>query len=153
MNAGMQFDSRQMDIASGAYVEHKVPITVAKNEIVKVYHIVLFIEMAAAGNSFRSYFSLKTAKGDNVAPPEADENLLLSDKHTFWRPAYRIDAGFLRTTWSEEIYFDPPLILIREPRIISKSPSQVVYLNAFWCYTKEKISEAELTRFMVKKHY
>lgn len=150
MKAGMQFDS--VNIYNAAVLqESRFPISIAKDEVVLLRQIHLGLEVTGATTSARIYFSLKSAKGDAIAPPEAEGDLI-SDKHTFLRIAYNI-ALQTQLTYEENIYFDPPIILIREPRIIVTTGSVTGYVNAFFYYTKEKVKESDLTRFMVKKHH
>jgi hypothetical protein len=150
MKSGMQFDS--VNVYNAAVLqESKVPISFAKDEIAFLHQLHIGIEVTGATTSARVYFSLKSAKGNGVAPPEAEGDLI-SDKHTFLRIAWNIAVG-LERTYEDTIYFDPPIILIREPRVIVTTGSVTGYVNAFFYYTKEKVSSADLTRFMVKKHH
>ena len=149
MKAGMQFDS--VNIYNAAVLrESAVPLSLAKDEVVLLRQIHLGVEVTGGTTSARVYFSLKSAKGENVAPLEA-EGELIEDKHTFLRIAWNI-AACCRRTYEDTIYFDPPIVLIRAPRIIVTTGSVTGYVNAFFYYTKEKVSSADMTRFMVKRH-
>lgn len=151
MKAGMQFDSRQI-YSPTTLLEFRMPISLAKNEICRLHGVVASLEPDAAGTSMRAYFSLKSARNDGAAPPEG-ENELMGDKHTFWKCAHRIEAGYLNIAKSFWLGLDPGIVMIREPRIIFISGAQNGYINSFWYYTKEKIGDRDLTSFMVKKHH
>ena len=154
MKAGLQFDSRQMS-ASGGFVEYSVPISVAQNEVVKLHAIHGSFQMGGVDYSMRAYFNLKTVKDDGNTAPES-ENDLMEDKHTFWRMGYKAimtASGVFRYTHSETIYFSIPLVLIRQPRVCFTGGGALAsYLNTFWYYTKDKVTDSDLTKFMVKRH-
>ena len=156
MKSGLQFDSKNIT-GTVTFVEHSLPISVARDEIVKLHKISITHEHGVvAATSMRAYFSLKSVKVDGEIAPE-DENELIQDKHTFWRVAWRIGwtvDGFRAMTYDTQVDFNPPIYLVRQPRVVyyggSSSPS---YLNVFCYYTKEKIGAEKLTRLMVQKHH
>jgi len=156
MKTGMQFDSRQV---SGTVTlrEHYLPISLAQNEIAKLHQIsVTYEHGVVTASSMRGYFSLKTVKEDGAVAPET-ENALIEDKHTFWRIAHRLVwsvDGYAPHTWKDKITWNPPIILVRTPRIVFYGGSGgPAYLNIFCYYTKEKVSKSDLTVLMVKRHH
>lgn len=148
---GLQFDSRQYSVGT-AFTEYKLPINVGPDEVVVLHSIDVGIELPTAAISVRGYFSLKSVKVDGAVAPEV-ENDLLTDKHTFWRFGYRIAAGGLIQTSHPQMWFDPPLILIRQPRIcVVSSSATSTYYNVFLYYTKEKVTRDKMAQLIVKKH-
>lgn len=157
MKEGMQFDSKQINLSAN-FMEDAAPIIVAQNEIVHLHMVHAGIEVGSTGaQSVRAYFNLKSVAQDHAIAPET-ENVLMEDKNTFWRIAKyesTIGAtGALPRASGFNIKFDPPIVMIRTPRVIAIVGSGTgAYLNVFWYYTKEKISVSDLTKFMVKKHH
>ena len=157
MKAGMQFDSKQINLSAN-FMEDAAPISVAQNEIVKLHMIYAGIEVGSVGTqSVRAYFSLKSVTQDHAIAPDL-ENALIEDKNTFWRIAKYDSAigatGALPRASNFSIRFDPPIVMIRTPRVVATVGTGTgAYLNVFWYYTKEKVSVGDLTKFMVKKHH
>lgn len=146
------FDSVKVDLA-GAFNEYAVPMSLAQDEIVKLHSIDSELELGASGNLIRLYYNLQSVQADGGLSPDL-EGALAGDRKTFWRNTFKATlttSGVFYFQEKRQIYFDPPLVLVRAPRMVGLC-SGTVSVYSFFYYTKEKISPSDLTKFMVKRH-